>query len=72
MLALLPVAAAVSVPSAEARLHSAFVQPLAAVGASFRSTSTDEAERPSDLWTITFVGVGLFGLAAMVRKSTGT
>ena len=26
----------------------------------------------SDIGTITMVGVGLFGLAAMVRKTTGT
>jgi hypothetical protein len=71
MLALLPVAAAVSVPSTEQRLRNAFTQNLAAVSATFRPSSSAESDTPSDLGVITIVGVGLLGLAAAVRKATG-
>ena len=71
LLALLPVAAAVSVPSPELRLRTAFTQPLAAVSASFRPSSSAAPDPPSDRGVIAIVGVGLLGLAAAVRKATG-
>jgi hypothetical protein len=70
MLALLPVAGAVSVPSnPDVQLRRAFAQPLAAVTATFRPSYR---ETLTDIGTITVVGAGLLGLAAVVRKSTRT
>jgi hypothetical protein len=71
LLALLPVAAAVSVPSTERRLRNAFTQNLAVVSAPFKPSSSAEIDTLSDLGVITIVGVGLLGLAAVVRKATG-
>ena len=71
LLALLPVAAAVAVPStADLQLRRAFNRPLAAVGVSLPSSPS--TGRPSDLGAITAVGIGLLGLAAVVRRRTGT
>jgi hypothetical protein len=72
ILALLPAAAGVWVPSTDLRRHSAFMQPLATVSASLRPASSEGAAAQSDIWMITVVGVGLIGLAAMVRRTTGT
>lgn len=70
LLALLPVAAAMSVPPrADHPWRGALIQPLTAVRASLQPSLP--AEMPSDLGVITAVGASLLGLAAVVRKATG-
>ena len=67
ILALLPLAAAVAVPTADSRLRSAFTGPLAAVSGSSQTSSS--ADTPSDLGAMTAVGACLLGLAAVVRRA---